>query len=249
MILVLGNATVDLSYEVERLPLPGETLLASSKFADAGGKGLNQAVVAHRAGTEVRFCAAIGNDANRAALGGLSRGDTLLMQGNLNRQTTHIAFEIARERGFCTILNPAPIAFDYAELWPLTDVAIVNEVEAAALGEDADVDGAALHLLEAGSRSVIVTLGAAGARLYEQGRVEHIPAPGVIAVDTTGAGDVFCGVLAAGLAQGMAMSPAIRWSVKAASLSVTRRGTGSAFPIRSELIELRAAAVAAAVPQ
>ena len=63
-ILVLGNATVDFSYEVERLPVAGETLLASSKFIDAGGKGLNQAVVAHRAGAQVRFCAAIGNDAH-----------------------------------------------------------------------------------------------------------------------------------------------------------------------------------------
>ena len=139
-ILVLGNATVDLCYEVERFPVPGETLLAWNKLVDAGGKGLNQAVAAHRAGVAVRFCAALGNDAAakvilqhlaaeglsaaalwrhvgptdeslifvassgenaivstvgaarsvtpaaaRAALEGLSAGDTLLMQGNLDR--------------------------------------------------------------------------------------------------------------------------------------------------------------------
>ena len=74
----------------------------------------------------------------------------------------------------------------------------------------------------------------------------HVTAPLVTAVDTTGAGDVFCGVLAAGIAQGMAMNSVIRWSVAAASLSVTRRGTGAAFPSRDELRELRSAANAAA---
>ena len=75
-ILVLGNATVDLFYEVERLPVAGETLLASSKFIDAGGKGLNQAVVAHRAGAQVQFCAAIGNDAHVASDGPSGPRDT-----------------------------------------------------------------------------------------------------------------------------------------------------------------------------
>jgi len=300
-ILVLGNATVDLSYEVERLPVAGETLLASSKFIDAGGKGLNQAVVAHRAGAQVQFCAAIGNDAHaeiiakhvmaeeldagfllrhagptdeslifvassgenaivstagaarglapeavRAALARLTTGDTLLMQGNLNQEITHRALETARARSVCAILNPAPIAFDYTGLWPFVDIVIVNEVEAAALGSGTDLDSAALRLLDAGCRSVIVTLGGAGARLYERDYNMHVTAPLVTAVDTTGAGDVFCGVLAAGIAQDMAMNSVIRWSVAAASLSVTRRGTGAAFPSRDELRELRAHANAAA---
>jgi ribokinase len=300
-ILVLGNATVDFSYEVERLPIAGETLLASSKFIDAGGKGLNQAVVAHRAGAQVRLCAAIGNDAHaeiiakhvmaeeldagfllrhagptdeslifiapsgenaivstagaarglaadaaQAAFARLESGDSLLMQGNLSQEITHHALETARARSVCAILNPAPIAFDYTGLWPFVDIAIVNEVEAAALGSDTDLDSAALRLLKAGCKSVIVTLGGAGARLYERDYNMHVTAPLVTAVDTTGAGDVFCGVLAAGIAQGMAMNSVIRWSVAAASLSVTRRGTGAAFPSRDELRELRSAANAAA---
>ena len=62
-ILVVGNATVDLSFEVDHLPEPGETLLARSRLVDAGGKGLNQAIVAHRAGAAVAYVAAIGDDA------------------------------------------------------------------------------------------------------------------------------------------------------------------------------------------
>lgn len=294
-ILVLGNATIDLSYEINRLPVPGETLLARSKLIDAGGKGLNQAIVAHRAGASVRFCAAIGDDPAaqvifqqleteelsssllhqhvgatdeslifvspggenaivstsdaahslqpgfaRDALGTLGPGDLLLMQGNLNRSTTFAAFEAARSTGLQTLLNPAPITFDYAGLWPLVDVVIVNEIEATLLGDTEDIDRAATRLLAGGCRCVVVTLGAAGARLYDEHGVALVPAPKVTPVDTTGAGDVVCGVLAAGIAQGMSMRPALSWAVSAASLSVTRRGTGTAFPTRAELAKLRA---------
>lgn len=297
-ILVLGNATVDLSYAVERLPLPGETLLARSKLVDAGGKGLNQAVVAHRAGARVHFCAPIGDDATaqvilrhlaaeglsetflqrnagttdeslifvspsgenaivstadaarslqvavvRDALTGLNGGDFLLMQGNLTRSTTLAGLEAARAAGLRTVLNPAPIAFDYTGLWPLVDVTVLNEVEATLLGGSENTDGAAAHLLAAGSRCVVATLGAAGARLYDASGMAAVPAPPVKAVDTTGAGDVVCGVLAAGLAQGMATRVALGWAVAAASLSVTRRGTGAAFPTGAELAELRSAAL------
>ena len=62
-ILVVGNAMVDIAYRVPRLPRPGETLLARARTVDAGGKGLNQAVAARRAGAEVRLVAPVGGDA------------------------------------------------------------------------------------------------------------------------------------------------------------------------------------------
>jgi ribokinase len=61
-ILVVGNAVVDIAYRVPRLPRPGETLLARARTADAGGKRLNQAVAARRAGAVVRFVAAVSRD-------------------------------------------------------------------------------------------------------------------------------------------------------------------------------------------
>ena len=61
-VLVIGNATIDVSFEVDHLPEPGETLLTRSRFVDAGGKGLNQAVVAQRAGAAVVYISAVGND-------------------------------------------------------------------------------------------------------------------------------------------------------------------------------------------
>jgi ribokinase len=59
-----------------------------------------------------------------------------------------------------------------------------------------------------------------------------------MAVDTTGAGDVFCGVFAAGIARQRAVTEAARWAVRAAALSVTRRGTQRAIPTREEMRSL-----------
>jgi ribokinase len=61
-ILIVGNAVVDIAYRIRRLPRPGETLLASARTIDVGGKALNQAVAARRAGAEVRLVAPVGRD-------------------------------------------------------------------------------------------------------------------------------------------------------------------------------------------
>lgn len=293
-ICVIGNATVDLSFAVERLPVPGETLLAGAKRSDAGGKGLNQAVMAARAGAAVRFAAVLGTDPSAAiitdrlrdedldpnwlarwpgptdesfifvtpagensiistggaagsmtpeagarALDGLGPGDLLLMQGNLPRDTTSACLARARELGLRTLFNPAPLGFDLEDLWPLVDVAIVNEVEGALLGGSALPETAGRRLLTKGAGSVVATLGDAGAILVERNGVSTVPAPLVAAVDATGCGDVVCGVLAAGIAAGGSPVAAMPLAIAAASLACTRYGTSSAFPSRTELAELR----------
>lgn len=282
-ILALGNATVDVTLAVDRLPAPGETLLARRRTAEVGGKGLNQAVVAHRAGAETRFVAAVGQDAAGdlilarlaeegmatglihrvaaptdeslvlvaadtgenaivstamaahalptaaalAALDGLGPGDVLLLQGNLGRDLTAAALRGARARGLRTLLNPAPVAFDYAGLFELVDVAVLNEVEAAALRPEA-------------AGAVALTEGPKGARLARAGAtVLQVSAPAVAAVDTTGAGDVVCGVLAAALARGIGLEAGLRWAVAAAALKVTRHGAYRGLPTAAELERLR----------
>jgi ribokinase len=299
-VVVIGNATVDLSYEVPRLPAPGETVLGWAKRVDAGGKGLNQAVVARRAGAEVVYCAPLGPDApaeviferlgseglearhlwrlpvptdesmifvtpsgenaivstaaaahalDEAAvapvLSVLRASDLLLMQGNLTRALTAFCLGRASAAGARTVLNPAPIAFDYDGLWPGVDIAVVNEVESAHLSGEHDPRSAADALRRQGVGAVVTTLGPEGAQLVDGEGERHVPAPEVKAVDTTGAGDVFCGVLAAALAAALDWQTALRWAVAAASLSVTRRGTASAFPSADELLHLRRAALTA----
>jgi ribokinase len=80
---------------------------------------------------------------------------------------------------------------------------------------------------------VVVTLGAGGALVVQEGAATHVPAMEVDAVDATGAGDAFCGGLADGLARGQTLVDATRWAVRVAGLSTTRWGAQSS-PTRPE---------------
>jgi ribokinase len=85
----------------------------------------------------------------------------------------------------------------------------------------------------------VVTLGALGAHVLTNGIHHRLPAPKVTVVDTTGAGDVFAGVLAAALDAGSDLCAATTWAIRAASLKVTRPGTISGFPTTAEVAALR----------
>ena len=181
--------------------------------------------------------AAASMDMERAgpALAAAGAGDVVLMQGNLSLDTTHGCLAEGRRRGALTVLNPAPIQYGYDAIWPLVDCAVVNEVESEHLTHRAEPAAAAMRLHERGVSRVITTLGARGALLSHEGSSLEIAADPVQAVDTTGAGDVFCGVLAACVARGLEFDPAARAAVRAATLSVMRPGTQSAFPSRSDI--------------
>jgi ribokinase len=156
-------------------------------------------------------------------------------------------FEAARDAGVRTILNPAPAIADALPLLADVDLVVLNETElaifSAAVAREGGADGlrparpadAAMMLLQGRCQAVIVTLGAEGVWLVTGEDAVHLPAPAVTVVDTTGAGDCFCGVLAAGLAQGLDLEAAIARAVAAASLSVTRSGAAPAMPRTSEL--------------
>jgi ribokinase len=158
------------------------------------------------------------------------RGDILLMQGNLSLETTRAALGEARRRAVTTILNPAPIHYGYEGLFPLVDIAILNEVESTELGGHADPIEAGDAIHGGGVPQVIVTLGRDGAVLFDRSGSQRIAAPTVEAVDTVGAGDVLCGAFAAAVARGIGHPTALRIAVEAASLAVTRKGTQNSFP-------------------
>jgi ribokinase len=148
------------------------------------------------------------------------------------------AFELAREGGGLTILNPAPAAELEPGLLATTDILVPNEHEASMLaGREAspgELAGLLVRDLEVGV--VIVTAGAAGAFVAEDGGdVVHVPAPVVDTVDTTGAGDAFIGAFACLLQRGEPTIAAAAFGVEAASVSVTRPGTMDAFPSASDL--------------
>jgi ribokinase len=123
-------------------------------------------------------------------------------------------------------VNLAPALPVPAELLERADLLIVNEVEAAYYGE-------ALHR---GGGLVALTLGGEGAVLYRAGEeVARMPAYAVPVIDTTGAGDTFCGALVVALAEGMEEGAALRFASAAAALAVMKPGAQPAIPVRKDV--------------
>jgi ribokinase len=239
-VCVVGSVNMDSTFGVGSLPCPGETILASSFTCAPGGKGGNQAVAAARAGAQVQFVGAVGDDpageqlrahlrASGVGLDGtvLLRGpsgtaivvvdangentivvapgangrltlaaahareviaacDVLLTQLEIPVMTAVAAAREARAAAAIVVVNASPAGQDRSsleELAAVADVVIANEAEAD------EWPWRPTHL--------VVTLGARGASYLGIDGQFAVPAPEVEPVDTTGAGDVFAGVLAA----------------------------------------------------
>jgi ribokinase len=287
---VVGNVCVDTTFRLDRFPRPGETLNAFEYAEGLGGKGANQAVAAARTGADVRFHAAIGNDAAAASISerlgreldvshlttlplpsdrstimvdtqgenvivtgascaaafdpladrdfapSIKRGDILVMQGNLRAEVTSACLLAARGAGAMTILNPSPLAVGDLPDLSAVGLVVANAGEAAQLTGATDPAVAARALIGQGAAAAIVTLGAQGCLVADgKGRIEKIAAPIVAVLDTSGAGDVFCGCLAGCIAVGIDLAEAARIAVRAAGISVGRAGTLESCPDRREM--------------
>jgi len=157
-------------------------------------------------------------------------------------ETVLRALELAKRHGLRTILNPAPAqpAVSCGKLLTNVDLLTPNELEASLLtGLDVrtelDARRAAKQLAVDGC-DVVITLGALGALVHSlSGPPVLIPAYPVEPVDTVAAGDTLNGALAVALAEGQPLVDAVRWSMRAAALSVTRRGAQPSLPMREEI--------------
>lgn len=174
---------------------------------------------------------------SRAAI---ESADILMVQFEVGMAATEAATRIARGAGRIVLLNPAPIASDGVGLLARADVIIPNEVEAAALAPAAMGDYArqAETILSRGAKAVVITLGDRGALVAEPDRgATFIPAFPVVAVDSVGAGDAFCGAVAVALGEGHSLADSGQFAAAAAALSVTRPGAAASLPSRSEVEE------------
>ena len=142
----------------------------------------------------------------------------------------------ARAAGGTLVLNPAPARALDAALLARADVLVPNRGELELLGGPGDPAAVARSL--PGPGAVVVALGSEGALVVEGERVERVAAHDVEVVDTTGAGDTFCGGLADALARGATIVEAARWAVAAAALSVTRPGAQGGMPTRAAVRQL-----------
>ena len=151
------------------------------------------------------------------------------------------ALRLARRAGAVTLLNAAPAAALSREQLQAVQWLVVNEGEAATLlgtpvDDVAQARAAAQALRALGPGDVVVTLGANGLVHAGATGVTHHTTAAVKAVDTTGAGDTFVGVLAACLAEGLPADEALRRGQAAAAIAVTRHGAQAAMPTRAEVL-------------
>jgi ribokinase len=141
----------------------------------------------------------------------------------------------ASQRGLLTVVNPAPARPLSRELLSLGPILTPNETEATSISGKSSPESAAEALAGRTGAPVIVTLGGDGALLFEEGRLERLPALSVDVVDTTGAGDALNGILAAELARGAELREALRWALVGASLKTTVSGAQAGLPSREAI--------------
>lgn len=173
-----------------------------------------------------------------AAAGAICSADILLMQLEVPVETVTFAACMAKSHGVKVVLNPAPAMPLPPELLKHVDILIPNRSELELIaGCDCSrsVDEAVRTVSALGVSTLIVTLGSKGAMICSDGQSRLVPPFPVKAVDTTAAGDTFCGALCVALAEGRTIDEAVTFGNKAASVTVTRPGAQCAIPTRSEI--------------
>lgn len=150
---------------------------------------------------------------------------------------------MAKKHGAYVVLNPAPAPKEPlpVELLKNVDLLIPNETEAAYISGvniagDEDLPAAMNEIQKLGVKDVIITVGSRGVCARIDGEMVTVPAFKVKAIDTTAAGDTFCGALCVALSNGKPLVEAIRFGCKASSISVTRRGAQMSMPRLEEIV-------------
>jgi len=168
----------------------------------------------------------------------------VVLQFEILPETLKYALDLCAKHGVRVLWNCAPAREIERSYLRTVSILVVNENEAGMLsgipvaaGES--VESAAGELLRSGCGTVIITLGAEGAYVASRGVSDWIPAFKVDAVDTTAAGDVYCGCLAVALVEGRTISESARFAAAASAISVTRLGAQPSAPFRSEIDEFR----------
>jgi len=223
---LLIDAGVDCS-AIERVDAP-----TGAAFITVDRQGENAITVASGANAHARA----------TSLHGLKIGpkDTLLMQREVPEAEQIAAAHYAKSKGARVLLNVAPAGIVPDDLAALVDILLVNEHEAMVVangfGLKADTPtDAAQAIASARKLSCIVTLGGEGAVGWTDGVRRQIPAPAITVVDTTAAGDAFCGAFVAALDQGFGFTGALARGVTAGSLACTTFGAQPSLPTKDAI--------------
>lgn len=177
------------------------------------------------------------------ALNTILEAEIIVMQMEIPFDTTKYVFELAAKHNKKVLFNLAPARpFDLSVL-KSTYAFVVNEIEASMVTglkveTDDEIKTAAEKLLTLGCKIAIITLGARGSYVASTEFTGIVPAFKVKAVDTTAAGDVYCGSLAVAMVEGKSLQDSVRFAGAASAISVTRLGAQPSAPHRKEIDEL-----------
>ncbi|MFZ4480232.1 MAG: ribokinase [Rhodoferax sp.] len=162
----------------------------------------------------------------------------LLMQLEIPVPTVVAYAHAAKAQGIKVVLNAAPAQALAGELLALIDLLIVNQGELAVVARHQGSIADCLARIDV--PCTVVTLGRDGCCAWTDGAYSSQPAFDITAVDSTGAGDTFCGVLVAALSRGEALSQALRLASAAGALACTRLGAQSSIPTQAEVADFLA---------
>ena len=162
--------------------------------------------------------------------------DYLILQLEIPVESVLRAAKIAHEAGVYVILNPAPACHLPEELFGYISLITPNQTESALLsGVEDNLDAAVERLMQLGVKDVVVTLGSKGSLVISEGAKTLAPSLKVKAVDTTAAGDTFCGALCVALSEGCSLVDAAGFATKASALTVQKMGAQDSIPFRSDI--------------
>jgi ribokinase len=195
-------------------------------------KGENMIAVASGANQRV--------DAGAVDAASIKAGDHVVLQLEVPMPTVATALEAARKAGAVSLLNTAPFRADAAELLAKADYVVANETEFDLYAEALSLPGQdraarMQSFAERTGRTLVVTLGSEGVLAASGGRLLEVPALKIEPVDTVGAGDTFCGYLAAGLSAGLPLEQALARAAAAASLACLKPGAQPSIPLAVEV--------------
>lgn len=297
-VLVFGSLNLDLVAYADLLPTLGQTVTGEKLMRFPGGKGLNQAIAAKRAGAQVLMVGAIGSDSEGDFLSQVLKSEGINSDfiNQVTTQTGVAVIEVAKDAqnriliipganalvrfkaeylinagtpkvclaqletpiaevekfivsakaaGAITILNPAPIQSLSSAIAASCDYLVVNETESSYLvgtpserlsKEEAIAIGK--QLLGKGFNQIIITLAENGSIFIDHNRQIYTPAFKVSALDTTAAGDAFCGAFATALSEDNSIDYALKFASAAGALAATKAGAVPSLPNSQEILSL-----------
>lgn len=172
----------------------------------------------------------------------ISSAQIVLLQLEIPVPAVVRAAKIAHESGAYVVLNPAPACDLPEELYKYVSLVVPNQTEIARMtGIEAKDEAGAAKAVAAlnakGVKDVVVTMGSKGSMVYTGGVATFIPSKKVVAVDTTAAGDTFCGGLCVAMSEGKNLVEAARFATSASALTVQKRGAQDSIPCRKDISE------------